>query len=98
MFEPRVTRSPTAWDDEDFSAAMASDRPALSSMGLLGSTVERPHIRQRLHTICALYAHAPTAEARTKLLDELELMAMQVAATLAEELLESGWTPDSKRR
>lgn len=98
MFEPRRTSPPTEWYDDEVALGDVTHRPAGSDIGLLGSMVERPQIRARLHTICALYAHAPTSERRTKLLDELEIMALQVAATMAEELLEAGWTPNATRR
>jgi hypothetical protein len=98
MLNPRLPDFPTEWEDDELIAAIVGGRPAAPTIGLLGSTIERPQIRARLHTICALYAHAPTAAARTRLLDEMETMTLQVAATLAEELLEAGWRPDAPKR
>lgn len=60
---------------------------------LLGGVRAPPDIRARLHTICALYAHAASAEQRLKLLDGLEAMALETAAMMADELLDAGWRP-----
>jgi hypothetical protein len=62
---------------------------------LLGSVAKMPDIRARLHTICALYSHAPNLEHRIALLDTLENLALQTAQILAVELLECGWRPDA---
>jgi hypothetical protein len=55
------------------------------------SPMETPDIRSRLHVICALYAHTPCPKARIALLDSLEQLTLQVAQSLAVDLLENGW-------
>ena len=62
---------------------------------LLSSTFAAPGLRERLHTICALYAHTPAHERRKELLDTLETLTLETAHLLAVDLLEHGWTPDS---
>jgi hypothetical protein len=57
---------------------------------LLYKAFEPPNIRARLHTICALYAHTPQPERRHELLDALEKMTLELAAMMAQEMLESG--------
>jgi len=51
-----------------------------------------PEFRRRLHAICALYAHE-RPEKRAAILDHLESLALETAAALAENLLQSGWKP-----
>lgn len=51
-----------------------------------------PNIRERLHTICALYAHEKPHR-RPRLLDHLESLALEAAAELAQSLLAAGWRP-----
>lgn len=55
-----------------------------------------PDFRRRLHSICALYAHA-RPERRAAVLDHLESLALEAAAALAENLLESGWRPPADK-
>jgi hypothetical protein len=102
MFNPRLSDPHTGRNHAEFSAYdnASGDEPesvdaVAPAQGLLASPLVRPHIRPRLHTICALYAHAPTLEQRLRLLDELEVMTLQLAAVMAGELLEAGWMPDS---
>ncbi len=61
---------------------------------LSGFPAWRPpaEFRRRLHTICALYAHE-RPDRRPALLDHLESLALEAAASLAVDLLESGWRP-----
>jgi hypothetical protein len=63
-------------------------------MSLLHSLRGLPQIRERLHTICALYAHA-RPDRKVELLDHLERMTLEAASAMATELLEVGWRPDS---
>ena len=55
-----------------------------------------PEFRRRLHSICALYAHA-RPERRGAILDHLESLALEAAAMLAQNLLEAGWRPSAER-
>lgn len=55
-----------------------------------------PDFRRRLHSICALYAHA-RPERRGAILDHLESLALEAAAALAQNLLESGWRPPAAK-
>ncbi len=55
-----------------------------------------PDFRRRLHSICALYAHA-RPERRGAILDHLESLALEAAAALAQNLLESGWRPPATK-
>ena len=55
-----------------------------------------PEFRRRLHAICALYAHA-RPEQRGAILDHLESLALEAAATLAENLLDGGWRPSPQQ-
>jgi len=61
---------------------------------LLRSLFEAPHIRDRLHTICALYYYSGSAAIRRGLLTRLEDLTYEVANLLAVDLLDSGWRPD----
>jgi hypothetical protein len=54
-----------------------------------------PDFRRRLHSICALYAHA-RPERRGAILDHLESLALEAAAVLAQNLLEAGWRPSTQ--
>jgi hypothetical protein len=55
-----------------------------------------PPMRPRLHVLCALYAHSRQLDQRLSVLDSLEELTLQVAQTLAVELLEKGWRPATK--
>jgi hypothetical protein len=57
---------------------------------LLNSLRPLPDVRDRLHSICALYAYTNSAHDRLALLDHLEDIALQAAAQMAHELLEQG--------
>jgi hypothetical protein len=61
---------------------------------LLNSLFEAPHIRERLHTICALYYYSRSADVRSGLLGRLEDLTFEVAHMLAVDLLENGWRPE----
>jgi hypothetical protein len=61
---------------------------------LLRSLFEAPHIRDRLHTICALYYYSGSPAIRRGLLARLEDLTFEVANLLAVDLLESGWRPE----
>lgn len=61
-------------------------------MSLLNSVADAPKIRERLHAICALYAHAQPNR-RLELLEHLERLTLETAALLASEMLEAGWRP-----
>ena len=61
---------------------------------LLRSLFEAPHIRDRLHTICALYYYSGSPAIRRGLLARLEDLTYEVANLLAVDLLESGWRPE----
>lgn len=85
--------------DDDLAALFATldlpvpAEPPPQDHLLLRSTGHMPDIRAKLHSICALYAHAPTLDQRLALLDRLEILALNTAQTLAVELLECGWQP-----
>lgn len=51
-------------------------------------------IRTRLHSICALYAHARSPSQRLALLEQMEEMTLEAAHQLAVDLLRNGWRPD----
>jgi hypothetical protein len=51
-------------------------------------------IRTRLHSICALYAHARQPGQRVALLEQMEEMTLEVAHQWAVDLLRNGWRPD----
>ena len=53
-----------------------------------------PSIRERLHVICALYAHTRSPEQRTAVLERMEALALEVAHGMAMDLLANGWKPD----
>jgi hypothetical protein len=61
---------------------------------LLRSLFEAPHIRDRLHTICALYYYSGSPAIRRGLLARLEDLTFEVAHLLAFDLLENGWRPE----
>lgn len=70
------------------------DPMAVSEFSLLGSSLETPNIRGRLHAICALYAYTPAQERRAELVDALEDLTLEVAHLMALDLLENGWRPE----
>jgi hypothetical protein len=65
---------------------------------LLRSLFEAPHIRDRIHTICALYYHSSSAAIRRGLLRRLEDLVYEVANALAMDLLDAGWRPEPADR
>lgn len=71
------------------------DAPVQSSdISLLHAPPPELDIRARLHSICALYAHARTPACKAALLNELETMTLETAHQLAVDLLRNGWRPD----
>lgn len=62
------------------------------TLDLLHSLQEPPNVRQRVHTLMALYAFSPPGR-RTFILDEVERMVMEEAGRMASELIDLGWTP-----
>ena len=71
------------------------DAPAqLAEVSLLHATTPAPDIRERLHAICALYAHTRSPEQRLALLERLEGLALETAHIMAVDLLANGWKPD----
>jgi len=59
---------------------------------LLNSLRSLPSVREKLHTVCALYAHT-RPDRRVALLDHLERLTLEAASMLAEDLVEIGWRP-----
>lgn len=66
----------------------------LSEASLLHSEPPAVDIRERLHGICALYAHARTPQQRLALLERLEELTLETAHLLAIDLLRNGWRDD----
>ena len=62
------------------------------TLDLLHSLQEPPNVRERIHTLMALYAFSPPNK-RNYILDEVEQMVMDVAGRLASELIDLGWAP-----
>ena len=56
------------------------------------SLQEPPRVRDRIHTLMALYAFSPPNR-RHYILDEVEQMVMEVAGRMASELVDLGWKP-----
>ena len=71
------------------------DAPAqLSEVSLLHAPPPVLDVRARVHSICALYAHARSPDQRLALLAQLEDMTLEAAHLLAVDLLRNGWRPD----
>lgn len=62
------------------------------TLDLLNSLQEPPKVRERVHTLMALYAFSPPSR-RNFILDEVERMLMEEAGRLASELIDLGWSP-----
>lgn len=62
------------------------------TLDLLNSLREPPKVRDRIHTLMALYAFSPPSR-RAYILDEVEQMVMEAAGRLAAELVDLGWAP-----
>ena len=64
------------------------------TLDLLNSLREPPKVRDRVHTLMALYAFSPPSR-RSFILDEVERMLMEEAGRMASELIDLGWSPPS---
>lgn len=62
------------------------------TLDLLHSLQDPPRMRERIHTLMALYAFSPPNK-RNYILDEVEQMVMETAGRMASELIDLGWVP-----
>ncbi|RYF94391.1 MAG: hypothetical protein EON95_05545 [Caulobacteraceae bacterium] len=62
------------------------------TLDLLNSLHEPPKVRERLHTLMALYAFSPPNR-RHYILDEVEQVVREAAGRMASELVDLSWTP-----
>lgn len=78
--------------DSALPTALAAS-PEHPDLVMLNALAHPPMVRERLHAICALYAHAHNDSNRRLLLDRLEETTLQLAHHMAHDLLEAGWRP-----